>query len=52
MQNKITKEKKLSNANLSGINVSDVNKIYINENLIKASRNLLYHARRFRKKID
>ena len=39
-------KKKLANANLNGI--SD-GKIYINENLTKYSRNLLFHARRFRR---
>ena len=44
--NIMKEKKKLANANLNGI--SD-GKVYINENLTKYSRNLLFHARKFRR---
>ena len=44
--NIMKEKKKLANANLNGI--SD-GKIYIKENLTKYSRNLLFHARRFKR---
>ena len=50
MKIEIMKEKKnLANANFSDVNISSINKIYRNENLTKASRNILNHARRFQK---
>ena len=46
-KNKIMKEKKnLYNADLSDIRAE---RVYLNENLSKTSRNLLFHARRFQK---
>ena len=39
-------KKMLANAKINGISNG---KIYINENLTKSSRNLIFHARRFRK---
>ena len=37
---------------LDDVNMSGKNNVYINENMTKANRNLLYHAKRFQKEND
>ena len=49
--NILEEEKKLTNANFDDLNISGINNVYINENLTKASRNLLYHTKRFKMKM-
>ena len=50
MKNKMLKEKKkLVNTNFDDLNINGINNVYINENLTKASRHILYHSSRFQK---